>query len=138
MFTHLPRICIAFLVCSALLNHRTRADEKLRSSELALSTERVIVFKDGYCLVVKQGVARTDESGQVYTEKVPDAAILGSFWAVPEAGGMKSMIAGWIETETTERCHHVDPITRRYVAYDMVGNKPAIYAFDRNLQRITR
>ena len=67
--------------------------------ELKLKTERVIVFKDGYSLIVKRGSAVTDQEGSMYTEQVPDAAVLGSFWAVPAEGKLSSMVAGW---ETTE------------------------------------
>ena len=67
--------------------------------ELKLKTERVIVFKDGYSLIVKRGSAVTDKEGSIYTEHVPDAAVLGSFWAVPAEGKLSSMVAGW---ETTE------------------------------------
>jgi hypothetical protein len=67
--------------------------------ELKLKTERVIVFKDGYSLIVKRGSAVTDKEGNMYTEQVPDAAVLGSFWAVPDKGKLKSMLAS---RETTE------------------------------------
>lgn len=67
--------------------------------ELKLKTERVIVFKDGYSLIVKRGSAVTDKEGSMYTEQVPDAAVLGSFWAVPAEGKLRSMVAG---RETTE------------------------------------
>lgn len=70
------------------------------ASELQLRPERVVVFKDGYCLVVKQGVATTDSEGVVFTDDVPDAAVLGSFWAVPDKGTIKSIVAGWVDTES--------------------------------------
>ncbi|MBN2476096.1 MAG: hypothetical protein JXB62_15905 [Pirellulales bacterium] len=71
---------------------------------LELKTERVIVFKDGYCLIVKRGTAVTDAQGEIHTEQVPDAAVLGSFWAVPKQGRLLSMRAGWKEsTETTDK-----------------------------------
>ncbi|QDV27612.1 hypothetical protein [Aureliella helgolandensis] len=70
------------------------------ASQLDLKTQRVIVFKDGYCLVVKQGSATTDADGTVYTDEVPDAAVLGSFWAVPEQGTIQSLVAGWVDTES--------------------------------------
>src|SRR5262245_34393631 len=72
------------------------------SNELALTTERVVVFKDGYCLVIKRGVATTDADGVAFTDEVPDAAVLGSFWAVPEEGRLVSMNAGWKVDESTE------------------------------------
>ena len=65
------------------------------SEMLQLKTERVVVFKDGYCLVVKEGTAKTDDDGFAYTYKVPDAAVLGSFWAIPQDGEIQSMVAGW-------------------------------------------
>ncbi|MEO8270688.1 MAG: hypothetical protein ABI557_13275 [Aureliella sp.] len=70
------------------------------ASQLQLKSERVVVFKDGYCLVVKQGVATTNSEGVVFTDEVPDAAVLGSFWAVPELGTIKSLVAGWVDTES--------------------------------------
>jgi hypothetical protein len=69
------------------------------SSELELKTERVIVFKDGYALIIKRGGATTDRSGDVFTDEVPDAAVLGSFWAVPDEGRLISMLAGWKSME---------------------------------------
>ena len=72
------------------------------AGQMELTTEQVVVFKDGYCLVVKDGVAKTDENGLAHTYEVPDAAVLGSFWAIPEAGEIKSMVAGWEESETEE------------------------------------
>ncbi|MDZ4818836.1 MAG: hypothetical protein SGJ20_07670 [Planctomycetota bacterium] len=71
--------------------------------ELTLTTERAVVFKDGYALIIKKGVAKTNANGEVYTDDVPDAAVLGSFWAVPKEGRMISMTAGWKETETSEQ-----------------------------------
>lgn len=79
--------------------HFSFAGTAQADSELKLKTERVIVFKDGHCLIVKQGTATTDENGDVYTNEVPDAAILGSFWAVCDQEEIKSMVAGWEETK---------------------------------------
>lgn len=73
------------------------ADRK--PNELDLKTERVIIFKDGYCLVIKRGTATADKSGEVFTDEVPDAAVLGTFWAVPEEGRLVSMLAGWKTTD---------------------------------------
>ena len=55
------------------------------ASELELKTVRVIVFKDGYTLIIKRGVATTDKAGEVFTDEVPDAAVLGSFWVPLES-----------------------------------------------------
>lgn len=67
--------------------------------ELELTTERVVVFKDGYCLVVKEATGTSDARGEVWTEDVPEAAILGSFWATPAEGRLLGMTAGVVETE---------------------------------------
>src|SRR5262245_49124760 len=66
---------------------------------LNLTTQRAIVFKDGYCLMIKQGTATTDEKGEVYLDEVPDAAVLGSFWAAPTEGRLVNMVAGWKEVK---------------------------------------
>ncbi|MDB2686556.1 hypothetical protein N9Y42_05045 [Mariniblastus sp.] len=70
--------------------------------QMELTTEQVVVFKDGYCLVVKDGVATTNADGLAHTYEVPDAAVLGSFWAIPETGKIKSMVAGWDESESED------------------------------------
>ena len=69
---------------------------------LQLKTERVIVFKDGHCLVLRRGTGVTNPEGEVFTGEVPDAAVLGSFWAIPKAGRLLNMVAGWEETTTVE------------------------------------
>ncbi len=65
------------------------------AGRLTLATRRLIAFKDGYCLVVKDAVGRTDEQGEVHTTDVPNAAVLGSFWASAAQGRLTAMIAGW-------------------------------------------
>ncbi|QDU31873.1 hypothetical protein ETAA8_70340 [Anatilimnocola aggregata] len=70
-----------------------------RASELELKTERVIIFKDGYSLIIKRGTATSDKAGEVFTDEVPDAAVLGSFWATPDQGRLISMVAGWKTTK---------------------------------------
>ncbi len=72
------------------------------ANELELKTERAIIFKDGFALIIKRGVATTDQAGEVFTDEVPDAAVLGSFWAVPDEGRLISMLAGWKETKESE------------------------------------
>ncbi len=77
------------------------AAEKPDPHELQLKTERLIVFKDGYAMVIKKGTATTNEAGEVYTHEVPDSAVLGSFWAVPAKGRLVSMLARETEREKT-------------------------------------
>ncbi len=71
----------------------------LKPNELDLKTELIIVFKDGHCLVIKRGSATPDQSGDVFTDDVPDAAVLGTFWAVPDEGRLVGMHAGWKTTD---------------------------------------
>lgn len=84
----------------AISSEATISNQPPDESELDLQTERVIVFKDGYSLIVKRGSAVTDANGEIYTAEVPSSAVLSSFWATPKQGRMISMVAGW--TETTE------------------------------------
>src|SRR5262245_5352482 len=98
------RLCQLLAVAAVLLascSTPSRAAD-LDPNELELKTERVIIFKDGYCLVIKRGVATTDADGVAFTDEVPDAAVLGSFWAVPDDGRLVSMNAGWKVDESTE------------------------------------
>ena len=62
----------------------------------------MIIFKDGYCLFIKKATFTTDKNGEAFTDDVPDAAVLGSFWAIPEEGRLVSMQAGWKTTEDTK------------------------------------
>lgn len=66
--------------------------------KLTLATERVIIFKDGYGLFVKAAAGVADADGKVHTEQVPGAAVLGTFWAIPEGRPLKSTVADWYET----------------------------------------
>jgi hypothetical protein len=77
----------------------TRGDEVGR---LTLNTRRLVAFKDGYCLVVKDASGISDEQGEVFTQEVPDAAVLGSFWGSPTNGRLTAMIAGWDEHGLSE------------------------------------
>jgi hypothetical protein len=81
---------------------KPKAEAADGSPKLELKTERVIVFKDGYCLILKRGVGTTDQRGEVYLDEVPDAAVLGSFWAMPKEGRLLSLVAGWQETKQRE------------------------------------
>jgi len=60
---------------------------------LSVKTTGVTVFKDGYCMFVKEATGETDESGKAVIDKVPPAMVLGSFWVTPETGKLASVIA---------------------------------------------
>lgn len=68
-------------------------------NELTLTGEKVVVFKNGYCLIVKRAKGTTDAEGNISTFEVPDSAILGSFWAVPTESKLLGMTAGLVEEE---------------------------------------
>lgn len=70
--------------------------------ELTLTTSRVIIYKDGHAMIIKRGVAQPDERGRVHTYVVPDAAILGCFWATRDNGEPLGMRAEWVRTTTSE------------------------------------
>ncbi len=63
--------------------------------QLALRTSKVVVFKDGYALFIKQATGVADASGGVFTHDVPDAAVLGSFWAGSDRNQIVAMRAEW-------------------------------------------
>lgn len=81
------------------------ADEKEKAGhDLKLKTQKVVIFKDGYCLFLKQGQATTSKASECFTDDVPDSAVLGSFWALPQEGKLVSMRAGWetVSNSTTK------------------------------------
>jgi len=64
---------------------------------LTLTTERAVVFKDGYALVIKKATGTADADGRVFTLEVPDAAVLGSFWAVGRDQAILAMRAEYTD-----------------------------------------
>lgn len=101
-----------------------RADEPPpEGARLALATERVVVFKDGYALFVKAGTATADARGQVFTEEVPAGAVLGCFWATAGERRVLALHAGWVETqvdrERKESCLSVLDLLRANVGREV-------------------
>ena len=64
---------------------------------LDFTTERVVVFKDGYGLLVKVARGYADTDGRLYMDDVPGAAVLGTFWATADGDEIVGMEAQWIE-----------------------------------------
>ena len=94
----ITQFCVLCFLCSMAIAHSTWANL------VDLQTERVVVFKDGYGLIVKSATGTTNEDGFLFTEDVPDSAVLGSFWAIADEGSIKSMSSEWVEsTEVTSR-----------------------------------
>src|SRR5262245_51356897 len=94
------------------------------ADRLALATERVVVFKDGYALFAKSGTATADKDGRVFTDVVPDAAVLGCLWASADGRKVLGLHAGWVETQATrdreESCLSVLDLLRANVERDVV------------------
>jgi hypothetical protein len=102
---------LAALLSACVAQGAERRGEE-RPGGLTLQTERVVVFKDGYALLVKQAKAAADARGVMFTEEVPDSAVLGTFWAWSDRGpALRSMRAEWREQEVEreERGACLDP-----------------------------
>ena len=67
------------------------------ASGLEFKTQRVVIFKDGYGLFVKQATGVVGADGRLYTDAVPPSAVLGTFWATADEHDVVSMTAEWIE-----------------------------------------
>ncbi|OJT25943.1 hypothetical protein BO221_08900 [Archangium sp. Cb G35] len=90
---------MAVLLSGWAAHGEERKDEG-SSGALRLETERAVIFKDGYALLVKRAEAVADARGTVFTEEVPENAVLGTFWAWSERGpAMRAMRAEWVEQE---------------------------------------
>ncbi len=90
------------------------------------TTERVVVFKDGFVLFIKRGIGTTNEDGALVTEAVPAAAVLGTVWAVPEEGRLLGMTVGTttatkVETETAA-CSGLSDVLARNVGKTIVAD----------------
>lgn len=96
-------VLLLFVLVLSLGAAPTAAEEKEGCpGTLTLTTKRVVVFKNGYGLFVKQAVGIADEAGRVFTNEVPDAAVLGTFWAVSDDDAIVAMRAEWVEHEREE------------------------------------
>ncbi|MCP4250358.1 MAG: hypothetical protein GY778_25220 [bacterium] len=87
------------LVLSADAGEPVDAEGERAAGELVLTTERVVVFKDGYGLFVKTAVATADAEGRVFTGQVPDGAVLGTFWATADDRTIRAMRAEWVDEQ---------------------------------------
>jgi hypothetical protein len=63
------------------------------SPALSVKTEKVIVFKDGYCMFVKSVQGTTDSAGRAVIDRVPGAMVLGSVWLIPKQGRWATVTA---------------------------------------------
>ena len=65
---------------------------------------------DGYALIVKSAVGTPDAEGRVHTDEVPDAPVLGCFWAFGEDRPIGAIRAQWLEA-TEERSRETSCVT---------------------------
>lgn len=96
----MPRYWITAVLCCVVLSRELLAAPPAAadgSPKLKLTTERVVIFKDGHGLVVKAATATADAEGRVFTLEVPDGAVLGCFWAVGQDKKILAMRAEWDE-----------------------------------------
>jgi len=61
--------------------------------KLDVKLTRAVVFKDGYCMLVKKATGDFDGAHRAYIEGLPENAILGSFWVVPVGHRLLSMVS---------------------------------------------
>ncbi|MGE0193345.1 MAG: hypothetical protein AB7T63_15040 [Planctomycetota bacterium] len=66
-------------------------------SRIDLVVKRVVVFKDGHALFVREGEGVVGADGRLRTSDVPDAAVLGTFWALAEGDRAVGMEARVVE-----------------------------------------
>lgn len=122
-----------------------RADDKpaRESAELELRTTRVVIFKDGYSLFVREGTATADSQGRVHTYEVPDAAVLGCFWAYAQdrkLAGMRAQTVTDVSKRTEEAtCLSILELLRAnkgaQVTLGLGGDKELTGFIDRVLDR---
>jgi hypothetical protein len=111
MTTHTKTIPAAVTLATALLlmmrGAAARAADEVPEAEAAadagliFETDRVVVFKDGYGLFVKHATGVVGADGLLYTDAVPPAAVLGTFWATADGHDILSLKAEWVERKSS-------------------------------------
>ena len=100
-WTRIPSAFALFVAIASLEPHVFAGQEP--AGELDLATERVMVFKDGYALVVKRGTGVADENGEVHSFELPDSAVLGTFWAWSADQSVIGVRSEVVETQVEEK-----------------------------------
>ncbi|MFC1744412.1 hypothetical protein ACFL35_10500 [Candidatus Riflebacteria bacterium] len=95
-FSYITSLFILFLVTNCYAGNEPQGVLKLKTS-------RVIIFKDGHCLIEKKCNGILDERLQLFTEDVPKNAILGTFWFSDDRNEIQSMVAEKVEKKTLEK-----------------------------------
>jgi len=81
----------ACLIVAALAWLAPPAGAGEAAPSLELETKRVVVFKDGHALVVKEGSGRLDAAGSLVTDQGPTQAVLGTLWVADLAGNPSAL-----------------------------------------------
>ena len=101
------RASLVLLVVTATMACGTiRAEENpspKRGGKLSLTTKRVVVFKDGHGLFIKQAEGMAGVDGKLFTDQLPDQASLGSFWVSDRDQTIATLIASRAKREQTEK-----------------------------------
>ena len=61
-------------------------------TRLSTKTVRIVVFKDGYCMVIKKVTGKIDADRRAIVAEVPSTAVLGSFWMVSDKADLTSVV----------------------------------------------
>jgi hypothetical protein len=89
-------VCLFFAaIAGCVACPDARAEQAAPADALAMKIKHVVIFKDGYGLVMKDATATADAQGRVYTNQVPDSAVLGTVWAISDQDKILSMSAQW-------------------------------------------
>ena len=61
--------------------------------ELTVKTSRVVIYKDGNCMFVKEVTGNVDAAGKAVIRDVPESVALGTFWLTSEDGATVRTVA---------------------------------------------
>ena len=61
--------------------------------ELNVKISRVVIYKDGYCMFIKDVTGRPDAGKKALIRDIPQSMVLGTFWLTPENCRIVSTVA---------------------------------------------
>ncbi len=61
--------------------------------ELNVKISRVVIYKDGYCMFIKDVTGRPDAGRKAIIRDIPQSMVLGTFWLTPENCRIVSTVA---------------------------------------------
>jgi hypothetical protein len=96
-------VLLLIAIVASVATAQTAPSTQPAANELKLTTDRLVVFKDGHGLVIQTGKGTADAEGRAFVTDVPDSATLGCFWAVGEQDAILAMRAEWVETREIKK-----------------------------------